>query len=107
VHRESHPAKLLHGDASRNHLDPRLGLAYDDDGPLLNSTGESTQCVSRWGSDAVYDMVGNVDEWIGDPSGAFLGGFFSRATKDGCSASIDSHDPGYLDYSLGTRCCKE
>ncbi len=107
VHRQSHPAALLHGNSSENHLDPRLGLAFDDDGPLLLSTGDNTECVSRWGTDAVYDMVGNLDEWIEDAHGAFVGGFYSRATREGCDASIDSHDPGYIDYSLGTRCCKD
>ncbi len=105
VHRKSHPARLLHGDASLHHHDPRLNLVGDEDGPLLQPTGTSTECVSRWGTDGVMDMVGNVDEWIDDPSGVFLGGFYSRATREGCDASIDSHAPGYLDYSLGTRCC--
>jgi hypothetical protein len=106
VHRQSHPAALLHGNSSENHLDPRLGLTYDDDGPLLLTTGDNTECVSRWGSDALYDMVGNLDEWIDEPDGSFVGGFYSRGTREGCDASIDSHAPGYLDYSLGTRCCK-
>jgi sulfatase modifying factor 1 len=106
VHRESHPARLLHGDASQNHKDPRLGLSYDEDGPLLLESGSKQECISRWGGDAVYDMVGNLDEWIEDPAGAFLGGFFSRATRSGCDASIDSHAPSYFDYSLGTRCCQ-
>lgn len=107
VHRSSHPAALLHGNSSENHLDPRLGLTYDEDGPLLLTTGDNTECVSRWGTDAIYDMVGNLDEWIAEPDGSFVGGFFSRATREGCDASIDSHDPGYIDYSLGTRCCKD
>lgn len=107
VHRQTHPAALLHGNSSENHLDPRLGLTYDDEGPLLLTTGDNTQCVSRWGTDAIYDMVGNLDEWIEEPEGSFVGGFYSRATREGCDASIDSHDPGYIDYSLGTRCCKD
>lgn len=107
VHRARHPAGLLHGNSSRHHLDPRLGLVEDEDGPLLQRTGTSRECASRWGDDAIYDMVGNLDEWIADPGGAFLGGFFSRGTKEGCDASIDSHDPGYSDYSLGTRCCSD
>lgn len=105
VHRKSHPANILHGDASRNHLDPRLGLTRDDDGPLLRTTGATSTCRSEWGDDAIYDMVGNLDEWIDDPGGSFLGGFYSRGTTAGCAASIDSHEPSYFDYSLGTRCC--
>lgn len=107
VHRDHHPARLLHGNSSHHHLDPRLGLVEDEAGPLLHQTGDFPECASRWGDDAIYDMVGNLDEWIADPSGAFLGGFFARSTKEGCDASIDSHAPGYLDYSLGTRCCAD
>lgn len=107
VHRKHHPAGLLHGDSSKNHLDPRLGLTVDEDGALLRTTGETTACMSRWGNDGIYDMVGNVDEWINEPTGSFLGGFFSRGTKEGCASSIDSHDPGYMDYSLGSRCCSD
>jgi hypothetical protein len=107
VHRKSHPAQLLHRDSSRNHLDPRLNLTEDIDGPLLRRTGETPRCVSTWGDDGIFDMVGNLDEWISDLDGTFVGGFYSRATTQGCEASIESHDPGYLDYSLGTRCCRD
>lgn len=107
VHRDAHPASLLHGNASIHHLDPRLPLVRASDGPLLQPTGASAECRSRWGDDAVYDMVGNLDEWIDDPSGVFLGGFYSRASRDGCDASISSHAPSYFDYSLGARCCRD
>jgi len=105
VFREAHPAALLHGDASIHHLDPRLNLTQDHGRPLLRRTGETSDCRSEWGSDAVYDMVGNLDEWVDDPGGTFVGGFFARATKQGCEAAITSHPPEYFDYSLGVRCC--
>jgi hypothetical protein len=104
VFREAHPAAVLHGDASREHLDPRLGLVSTDKGPLLRRTGASSGCRSEWGSDAVLDMVGNLDEWVQDAG--FVGGFFSRATREGCDARIASHPPQYFDYSLGARCCR-
>lgn len=107
VHRDAHPASLLHGNASVNHTDPRLPLVEAADGPLLRPAGSAEECRSRWGDDAIYDMVGNLDEWIDDESGVFLGGFFSRANRDGCDASISSHAPSYFDYSLGTRCCRD
>lgn len=107
VHRESHPAALLHGNSSQNHTDPRLGLVSDQAGPLLRRTGETDTCASHWGGDAIYDMVGNVDEWIDDPTGTFVGGFYSRATREGCGAAIEVHAPSYFDYSLGTRCCRD
>jgi formylglycine-generating enzyme required for sulfatase activity len=73
---------------------------------LLKKTGESRECASRWGNDAAYDMVGNLDEWVDDPVGKFVGGFYSRATREGCDASVSNHPRNYFDYSLGTRCCK-
>jgi formylglycine-generating enzyme required for sulfatase activity len=106
VFRDSHPAVLLYGDASKNHLDPRLNLTEDGSGPLLQKTGAAELCRSEWGRDAVYDMVGNLDEWVDEPRGAFLGGFYSRATREGCDSRISSHPPEYFDYSLGVRCCK-
>jgi hypothetical protein len=54
----------------------------------------------------VFDMVGNLDEWVEDPEGTFAGGFYSRGTHEGCDAVISSHDFAYFDYSLGTRCCR-
>ncbi|MCA9628928.1 MAG: SUMF1/EgtB/PvdO family nonheme iron enzyme [Myxococcales bacterium] len=105
VFREAHPAHVLHDDASRGHLDPRLNQVSSSAGPLLRKTGATPECRSRWGNDAVYDMVGNLDEWIDDPGGVFVGGFFSRSTKNGCLASVHAHPPEYYDYSLGVRCC--
>jgi sulfatase-modifying factor enzyme 1 len=105
VMRSTHPAALLHDNPSIGHLDPRLNLAVDDEGPLLQDTGASPRCQSRWGDDAIYDMVGNLDEWIADDDGTFLGGFFSRQTNKGCASRIATHPYGYFDYSLGTRCC--
>lgn len=106
VHREAHPASLLHANASLHHLDPRLNLTHAAGKPLLRRSGETPACASRWGHDAVQDMVGNLDEWVSDESGVFVGGFFSRATTEGCDAAISSHPPEYYDYSLGARCCR-
>lgn len=106
VFRPAHPAALLHGSPSIGHLDPRLNQVSSGDAPLLRRTGETSGCRSEWGGDAVYDMVGNLDEWVDDPKGVFLGGFYSRGTREGCDARIEVHPPGYFDYSLGVRCCK-
>jgi hypothetical protein len=51
-------------------------------------------------------MVGNLDEWVDDPDGAFLGGFYARGTAEGCDARVGVHAPEYFDYSLGVRCCR-
>lgn len=105
VFREAHPAHVLHDDASRGHLDPRLNLVSSSAGPLLRKTGATPACKSVWGNDAIYDMVGNLDEWIDDADGVFVGGFFSRSTKNGCLSRVGAHPREYYDYSLGVRCC--
>lgn len=106
VFRAAHPAHLLHGNPSINHLDPRLNLVKHRGRPLLERTGQRSECVSKWGGDGVHDMVGNLAEWVADESGVFLGGFYSRNAKNGCARKVSSHGPTYFDYSLGTRCCK-
>jgi sulfatase modifying factor 1 len=106
VGREAHPASVLHGDASIHHLDPRLNLVKGSRGPLLRRTGDSPQCRSEWSGDAALDMVGNLDEWVDDPDGTFVGGFYARATRDGCDAKIEKHPLEYFDYSVGVRCCR-
>jgi len=106
VFREAHPGQILHHDASIGHLDPRLNLVEGDNGPLLRKTGATESCKSAWGSDGIYDMVGNLDEWVDAPVGAFLGGFYSRSTREGCDSKVSSHPRSYFDYSLGTRCCR-
>jgi hypothetical protein len=53
-------------------------------------------------------MVGNLDEWVNDPRGVFMGGFYSRQTDKGCEKEEPAHSYRvYYDYSLGTRCCKD
>jgi hypothetical protein len=106
VFRTTHPAAKLHDNASAGHSDPRLGLVKADDGPLLRTTGSTKTCASRWGKDAIYDMVGNADEWIDDPDGTFVGGFFSRSTKEGCDSIVTVHPITHWDYSIGLRCCR-
>lgn len=106
VFRATHPARVLHGDASNGHLDPRLNQVTEGNEPLLRLTGATPSCRSEWNGDAVYDMVGNLDEWIDDSDGTFLGGFYSRSTREGCDARVEVHSYDYYDYSLGVRCCK-
>jgi formylglycine-generating enzyme required for sulfatase activity len=107
VFREAHPAAILHGNASVGHLDPRLNRVSAGREPLYRPAGATLTCRSRWGDDAVYDMVGNLDEWVDEPGGAFAGGFYARSTRAGCDAVITAHPKNYLDYSTGVRCCKD
>jgi hypothetical protein len=106
----SHPGAMLHDNASILHLDPRLNRVTEKGAAptatLLQVTGGSPQCKSRWGDDAIYDMVGNVDEWVDEKSGAFAGGFYGRNTTNGCESLISVHPAAYSDYSTGIRCCR-
>ena len=106
IFRTIHPALELHGNASLGHLDPRLNLVREESGdPLLRRTGATPACRSSWGGDAAWDMNGNLDEWVDDEKGRFVGGFFSRSKRDGCESSVTAHPKAYLDYSTGVRCC--
>ncbi|MEM1034900.1 MAG: SUMF1/EgtB/PvdO family nonheme iron enzyme, partial [Myxococcota bacterium] len=107
VFRASHPARALHGNPSVGHLDPRLNRVADEEGPMRRVTGTHADCASRWGDDAAYDMVGNLDEWTAEKGGAFAGGFFARASRQGCEAVVTAHPRRYTDYSLGVRCCRD
>jgi formylglycine-generating enzyme required for sulfatase activity len=103
-----HPAHVLHGVSSIGHTDPRLNLVYlDGERPLLASTGSSEVCASRWGQDRIYDMVGNVDEWVEARVPTFRGGFYARGTSKGCDAQVTNHAASYYDYSIGARCCRD
>jgi formylglycine-generating enzyme len=107
VWRQIHPARVLHGNSSLGHLDPRLNLVVEyEAGPLLRATGTTATCASRFGNDAIYDLVGNLDEWVDEEPALFVGGFYARSTNKGCDAKVSSHAPTYYDYSTGARCCR-
>jgi formylglycine-generating enzyme required for sulfatase activity len=97
----------------------RVGMTADEmwrDGmnhPLINQlangllkTGERAECKNEYG---VFDMVGNLHEWIDDPDGTFRGGFYMDTTKngDGCDYATVAHSFKYHDYSTGFRCCMD
>lgn len=97
---------------------------------FLAKTGAYPECV---GPDGVYDMVGNLHEWVADfvdrslplkipltdgvknnvpelqGHGIFMGGFFSTSQQlgRGCRYLTPGHEPGYHDYSTGFRCCRD
>ncbi len=94
----------------------------------LAECGSHAGCIS---SDGVFDMVGNLHEWVSTEAsstlvariesegvwrreqpwrpknGLFLGGFFSTRNElgPGCHYTTYAHQPSYHDYSTGFRCC--
>lgn len=107
VHGSSHPASILYGNASLGHWDPRLNQVTVGGAPLLRPTGSMPACRSAWGDDGVYDMVGNLDEWVEDDKSTFVGGFYARDTFRGCDARVSKHPPIFFDFTTGVRCCAE
>ncbi len=72
----------------------------------VTKTGEHESCTNDYG---VYDMVGNVHEWVDDPKGTFQGGYYLDVTQngDGCQYKTRAHENWYHDYSTGFRCCAD
>jgi formylglycine-generating enzyme len=90
-----------------NFNDPTL----DVEPGFLAKTGAYDGCVSAEG---VYDLVGNLHEWVDEPPdasghGRFRGGWYGDAENNGpgCLYVTSKHEPTYHDYSTGFRCCAD
>ncbi len=72
----------------------------------LAKTGAHDGCTNDYG---VYDMVGNLHEWVDDHGGTFQGGYYqdTHLNGDGCNYATVAHDYVYHDYSTGFRCCAD
>ena len=81
-----------------NMNDPRLNQLPN----TVARTGEASQCTNEYG---VFDMVGNVNEWVDDST--MRGGFYldTSLLGEGCEYATRSHSNVYFDYSTGFRCC--
>jgi hypothetical protein len=71
-------------------------------------SGSRAACVSEYG---VFDMTGNVDEWVINESGrpyksASKGGYWGPV-RDRCRPSTTVHAEDFSFYQLGFRCCSE
>jgi len=96
-------AKLYYGTEmyeAKAMNDPRLNQLPE----TVMKTGEAKGCTNAFG---VYDMVGNMHEWLDDA--AFHGGYYLDVTinREGCDYATVLHAEDYRDYSLGFRCCKD
>ncbi len=104
--RTGHPMEELFGDAvnwmPEQMNDPRLNQLPNS----LDRTGANPACVSAEG---VYDLHGNLHEWVADADGVFRGGFYVDAVINGvgCSYRTTAHSRSYHDYSTGFRCCAD
>lgn len=72
----------------------------------LARSGEHAGCTNEYG---VYDMVGNLHEWVADPDGTFQGGYYldTQLNGEGCTYRTTAHSARYHDYSTGFRCCAD
>ena len=85
-----------------NMIDPRLNQLEG----TLTRTGERADCTNEFG---VFDMVGNLHEWVDDPDGTFQGGYYldTHLNGDGCNYRTTAHTVSHYDYSTGFRCCAD
>ncbi len=70
-------------------------------------TGQNPACVSKAG---VYDLTGNVEEWVGASASeaVLLGGAFDTPDdKARCYRRNDTFGSGYANLRTGFRCCKD
>lgn len=72
----------------------------------LYFAGENEGCVTLGG---VFDMMGNLHEWLDDSSGILKGGFYmdTYLNGNGCLYTTTAHNRSYWDYSTGFRCCAD
>lgn len=82
--------------------DPRLNQLPN----TLAKSGSHARCKNSYG---LYDMVGNLHEWVDDPDGTFRGGYYLDTHRNGlgCKYKTTAHHVRYHDYSTGFRCCKD
>jgi hypothetical protein len=73
-----------------------------------DTSGSHESCVSPYG---VFDMTGNVDEWVVNESGApyksgLKGGYWGPV-RTRCRPMTTAHYEGFSFYQIGFRCCGE
>lgn len=73
-----------------------------------SEAGAYPECVTK---DGIHDLMGNVEEWVTSSRrrkhpGALMGGFWAKPWT-GCRGTNDAHEPNFVFYEVGFRCCKE
>lgn len=71
-------------------------------------SGSRLACASSFG---IFDMMGNVEEWVATRRGrrwpgALMGGFWAKPWT-GCRGTNDAHEPTFVFYETGFRCCAD
>ncbi len=71
-------------------------------------SGSYSRCRTR---DGIYDLLGNVEEWVTSRRGrrrpgALMGGFWAKPWT-GCRGTNDAHEPTFVFYEVGWRCCAD
>jgi hypothetical protein len=75
-------------------------------------SGSRESCVSPYG---VYDMTGNVDEWVLNEKGnekekpyvSGLKGGYWGPVRDRCRPMTTDHNQWHTGYQIGFRCCED
>jgi len=76
-------------------------------------SGSMESCSVDEGDGKIYDMIGNVREWVKNPNGNggydFESSFWYGTMQGplGCGFEVTVHSPGFASYEVGTRCCSE
>jgi len=106
-HRDTHPITDFWGDdpdrwSSSAMNDPGINQQPNTVAP----SGTYADCATPEG---VFDLHGNLHEWVADAEGIFRGGFYADASLngEGCAYRTTAHAFGYHDYSTGFRCCAD
>jgi formylglycine-generating enzyme required for sulfatase activity len=82
--------------------DPRLNQTAR----TVTPTGAMSRCTNALG---VFDMVGNLHEWVMSDRPTFRGGYYqdTHLNGEGCAYRTTAHAAEYHDYSTGFRCCAD
>jgi formylglycine-generating enzyme len=98
-----HPAVNERALASRRTRDAEAARLWQGE-----SSGARASCVSAYG---VFDMTGNVDEWVvnerGVPFQSALKGGYWGPVRDRCRPTTTAHGEDFSFYQIGFRCCSD